>query len=465
MLKLYNSKIKQEEEFKPIDPKKVRVYTCGVTVYDHPHIGNARTYIACDILYRTLIEIYGKDNVVYVQNITDVDDKINKKARERKITIQALTKEMTEYLHQDMAYLNILEPTIEPKATEHINEMIAIIEKLIANGNAYVNEGHVLFDVSSYRDYGKFSGRDLDEMMAGARVEIAPYKRNPLDFVLWKPASKDDDVSSIFDSPWGRGRPGWHIECSAMSHKYLGENFDIHCGGNDLKFPHHENEIAQSCCAFKGSHFANYWFHVGFLTVNGEKMSKSLGNFTTIKELEDKGIKGAVIRFAFLKNHYRKPFDFSMQALEEAKKNLKDLHYAILEIKDKNVSDVKLPEKILKALEDDLNTSKVIAELNNIRNHVLHNVSSKENRRKKLKGLKRALEFLGVYDESLFKEANKNVSNLNITEIDIEKKIAERLEAKKNKNWTKADQIRDELLEEGILLKDSAEGTDWSVRD
>jgi len=464
MLKIYNSKTKQKEEFKPIDPKKVKMYTCGVTVYDRPHIGNARTYIACDILYRTLMEIYGKDNVIYVKNITDVDDKINIKAIERKISIQKLTTEITEYLHKDMEYLNILPPVKEPKATEHIGEMIAIIEKLIANGNAYVAEGHVLFDVNSYKDYGKLSGRSLDEMIAGSRVEVASYKKNPMDFVLWKPALKTDDASSIFDSPWSKGRPGWHIECSAMSHKYLGENFDIHCGGNDLKFPHHENEVAQSVCAFKDSTFANYWFHIGFLTVAGEKMSKSLGNFTTVKELQEKGIRGAVIRFAFLKNHYRKPFDFSMQALEEAEKNLKDLHHAIFSVKDKNVNEIKLPKKILEALEDDLNTSKAIAELNNIKNHITHKVINEDSIKKHSKGLKKALIFLGVYDESFFKEANKNLSGLEITELDIEKKIRERLHAKRGKNWEVADRIRDYLLEEGIVLKDNLAGTDWSVK-
>jgi cysteinyl-tRNA synthetase len=419
MLKLYNSKTKQKEEFRPINPKKVKIYTCGVTVYDRPHIGNARTYISCDILYRTLMEIYGKNNVIYVQNITDVDDKINKKAVERKISIQKLTKEITEYLHKDMRYLNILPPVYEPKATEHIKEMISIIERLIENGHAYVSEGHVLFDVRS------------------------------MDFVLWKPALKTDDPSSIFDSPWSKGRPGWHIECSAMSHKYLGENFDIHCGGNDLKFPHHENEIAQSCCAFKGSEFAKYWFHTGFLTVNGEKMSKSLGNFTTVKELQEKNLKGSVIRFAFLKNHYRKPFDFSMQALKEAQKNLKNLHNTIVSISKEDVSKIKLPVKILEALKDDLNTSKVIAELNNLKD------SPKE--------LKKTLEFLGVFDKSFFEANTKDLKNLDITEIDIEKKIEERLEAKKNKDWKKADEIRDYLLNNGIELKDNSNGTEWSV--
>jgi len=464
MLKIYNSETKQKEEFKPLDPKQIKMYTCGVTVYDRPHIGNARTYISCDILYRTLMEIYGKKNVLYVQNITDVDDKINKKARERKISIQKLTTEIIEYLHKDMEYLNILSPVKEPKATEHIGEMIEIIEKLIANGNAYVAEGHVLFDVNSYEDYGKLSGRNLDEMVAGSRVEVASYKRNPMDFVLWKPALKTDDVSSIFESPWSKGRPGWHVECSAMSHKYLGENFDIHCGGNDLKFPHHENEVAQSVCAFKGSSFANYWFHTGFLTVNGEKMSKSLGNFTTVKELKENKLRGSVIRFAFLKNHYRKPFDFSMQSLEEAEKNLKDLHIIIRDVKDKSVNDIQLPKKILAALEDDLNTSKVIAELNNIRNHITHIMSNSENIKKQSKKLKKTLIFLGVYDKSFFKEPNKNISHLNVTEAIIEKKIRERGHAKRGKNWATADKSRGYLLEEGIVLKDNLAGTDWSVK-
>ncbi|MDR2526914.1 MAG: cysteine--tRNA ligase, partial [Rickettsiales bacterium] len=274
MLRFYDSLSKNVVDFVPIDKDDIKFYCCGITVYDRAHIGNAKTYITADILYRLLKEIY--PNVKYVRNITDVDDKINKRAVERQISIQQLTSETTNMMRRDFSYLRLLEPDVEPKVTEHMQEIIFIVQKLIDNGAAYVNEGHVLFDTSAFSDYGKLSGRNLDDMIAGARVEIAPYKKNQTDFVLWKPSHDVDDVSAKFESPWGVGRPGWHIECSAMSYKHLGENFDIHLGGNDLKFPHHENEIAQSRCAFPNSIFAKYWIHIGFLLVNGEKMSKSL---------------------------------------------------------------------------------------------------------------------------------------------------------------------------------------------
>lgn len=443
-LKLYNSLTKKIEEFDPIDKNEIKMYTCGVTVYDKCHLGHAKTYITSDILFRLLKELYG--NVIYVRNITDVDDKINKRAVERGITIQQITQEHIKFMNEDFEYLHLLKPTVEPKATEHIKEMIYIIEMLIKNGNAYVAEGHVLFDTTTFKDYGKLSGRDIDDMIAGARVEVAPYKKNPTDFVLWKPSLDIDDESSKFESPWSIGRPGWHIECSAMSHKYLGENFDIHCGGNDLKFPHHENEIAQSRCAFEGSNFANYWVHTGFLLVNGEKMSKSLHNFTTIEDLKKQNIKGVAIRYAFLKNHYRTPFDFSMKLIEEADKNLVDLHKAVQNVK----TSEKLNDKILEYLCDDLNTSKVLAELHNLKNT-------------DLSALKKAMEFLDIYDEAYYQE-NKDLSNLNINEKEILNLINQRLEAKKNKDFKKSDEIRNLLDEKGILLKDTSNGTEWSLK-
>jgi cysteinyl-tRNA synthetase len=445
-LSLYNSLSKKVEDFEPIDNKKVRMYTCGVTVYDKCHLGHAKTYIASDILFRLLRELYGKDSVVYVRNITDVDDKINKRAVERKITIQELTCENIEFMNDDFKYLHLLKPTIEPKATEHIGEMISIIQKLIDNGNAYIADRHVLFDTTTYKDYGQLSGINTDEMIAGARVEIAPYKKNPMDFVLWKPSLDIDDDSAKFRSPWSIGRPGWHIECSAMSHKYLGENFDIHCGGNDLKFPHHENEIAQSRCAFKGSNFANYWIHTGFLLVNGEKMSKSLHNFTTIDNLREQGINGATIRYVFLKNHYRTPFDFNMRLIEEADKNLFDLHKAVKEIR----ASGELNKKILEYLCDDLNTSKVLAELYNLKNT-------------DLPALKKSMEFLGIYDETYY-QREKNLKNLTISKDEILNLINQRLEAKKNKDYKKADEIRNLLDNNGILLKDTSDSSDWSVK-
>src|SRR5664279_237625 len=332
-LRLYNTLTRRKEDFAPIDAANVRLYACGPTVYDHLHIGNGRMLIVFDVLFRLLRHEFGPDHVTYVRNITDVDDKINARAAERGIDIRVLTDEMTAIFHEDARALGCLQPSddpnesdpnlkmFEPRATAHIEQMIAMIEKLIANGHAYVAEGHVLFDVPSTPAYGKLSKRPLDEMIAGARVEVAPNKRSPMDFVLWKPSSESEPG---WDSPWGRGRPGWHIECSAMSSKYLGEVFDIHGGGIDLVFPHHENEIAQSCSAFGHDVMANVWMHNGHLQVEGEKMSKSLGNFVTIHELlhTDKfggrSWPGEVLRLAMLKTHYRQPIDFTVKALEEA---------------------------------------------------------------------------------------------------------------------------------------------------
>ena len=354
MIKLYNSLTEQKEEFKPINEKNIGIYSCGMTVYDKMHIGHARTTIFVDVLVRFLREIY--KNVTYVRNITDVDDKINKRATERKITIQQLTEETIKSCNKDLEYIHNLTPTIEPRATHHIKEIIETIQKLIDNGHAYVANNHVFFDVNSYKDYGKLSNKKIEDLQSGARIEINDFKRNPLDFVLWKPSLDIDDDSSKFESPWGIGRPGWHIECSAMSCKYLGPNFDIHCGGVDLKFPHHENEIAQSRCAFN-SNFASYWFHVGALMVNGEKMSKSLGNFITIDDMRQKGISGTTLRMMILKSHYRKPFDYKEVLIDEAEKNLYTLHKHL-----KNVNcEYKVPDEVIEALSDDLNTVKVIA--------------------------------------------------------------------------------------------------------
>lgn len=441
--KIYNSLSRTTEEFQPVHDGKVGMYACGITVYDNAHIGHARNYIATDILYRLLIELYGKENVTYVRNITDVDDKINKRATERGISIQELTNDTIKAMHADFSYVGLLQPNIEPRATEHIAEMIEIIEELIKKGHAYVADGHVLFDTSSYPDYGKLSGRSLDEMVAGARVEVAPYKKNPMDFVLWKPSLDIDDESSKFNSPWSVGRPGWHIECSAMSHKYLGENFDIHCGGNDLKFPHHENEIAQSRCAFCDSIFAKYWFHVGFLLINGVKMSKSLHNFITIKDLREKGINGIALRYAFLKNNYRTPFDFSMDLIIEAEKNLKELHRVVENVE----ADKKLDAKFLEYLCDDLNTSKALAEL-----HAL---------KKNPKALKKAMEFLAIYDAN-FNIANKELKG--ITEDEVLKLIEKRKKAKELKDYKKADEIRNQLEENGVVLSDEKDGVSWHVK-
>lgn len=333
-LYLYNSLTRKKEEFKPLDEKNVRMYVCGPTVYDQPHLGNARAVVVYDVLYRLLKHLYPK--VTYVRNITDVDDKIIKAAKENSESIAALTKRITDGFHADMRALGCLDPDEEPKATGHISEVVQMIEQLIENEHAYVAEGHVLFSVKSAKDYGKLSGKKLEDLVAGARVEVEGYKKDPGDFVLWKPADKDDDPSCVFDSPWGKGRPGWHIECSAMSTKYLGETFDIHGGGADLKFPHHENEIAQSLGANPKSEFARYWVHNGFLTVNGEKMAKSEGNFITVRELLDKAKNeferrklGEIIRFALIKTKYNEPLDWTEERVETSKNDLNRFYRAL----------------------------------------------------------------------------------------------------------------------------------------
>lgn len=418
------------------------MYACGPTVYDRPHLGNARSAVIYDLFFRFFCAVFPQ--VTYVRNITDVDDKINKAARERGISIQKLTTEITDFFYADIDALNVLRPTHEPRATDHIAEIITMIESLIENKNAYVNSGHVLFDVSSYKDYGKLANRHLDEMIAGARVEVATYKDDPLDFVLWKPADEEDDVSSVFESPWGKGRPGWHIECSAMSSKYLGANFDIHGGGADLQFPHHENEIAQSRCANPGSSYANYWVHNGFLTVNGEKMSKSLKNFITVRDLLDQGVPGVVIRYLLLSSHYRKPLDFNSKALEDAKNSLKKFHE---EIKGSDpFSDLR---RILEHLAEDLNMAKVIAEL-----HQMAKKGEKEE-------LAASLDFLGLYDPNFLQDQSKNLA---VDEKFIEEQIALRLKAKQEKNYAEADRIRKSLLDQGITLEDVAGGkTIWKA--
>lgn len=459
-LYLYNTLSGKKEKFIPIDEDNVRMYACGPTVYDFAHLGNARAATTYDILFRTLKMVYGDDKVTYVSNITDVDDKIINRAKEKGLTIYELSGEFTERYHEDMQSINNLKPTKEPRATDNIDEMINMIQALIDNGHAYVSRGHVLFDVMSYEDYGKLSNRSLEEMVSGSRVEVAGYKRNPLDFVLWKPASEDDDISSIFNSPWSRGRPGWHIECSVMSVKYLGENYDIHGGGVDLKFPHHENEIAQSVCACKGSKYANYWVHNGFLRVNGEKMSKSLGNFMTIRDLIDRGVPGVATRYVLLSTHYRKPLDFSDKVLSDSEIVLEKMHKVINDnlMYDLNGDEKKEVESgLLEALCDDMNTPVVLSFLHQLRHE------------KKGAALKYAMELLGLYDKDFLgrkKELGSReelVKQVGLTSSEIEGLIAERNEAKKNKDWVKADRIRNDLQEKGIVLKDSKEGTTWDI--
>ncbi len=353
-IKLYNTKTRKKEAFAPIDPDNVRMYVCGPTVYDRAHIGNARPVVVFDVLFRLLRHVYGPDHVTYVRNFTDVDDKINARAAASGRSISEITAETTQWFLDDMGALGALEPTHMPRATEYIPQMVAMIEDLIAKGHAYEAEGHVLFAVDSWRDhYGALSGRSVDDMIAGARVEVAPYKRNPMDFVLWKPSS--DDLPG-WDSPWGRGRPGWHIECSAMSYELLGETFDIHGGGNDLMFPHHENEIAQSCCTHGDDTFAKVWMHNEMLQVEGKKMSKSLGNFFTVRDLLDKGVPGEVIRFVFLSTHYRKPMDWTEKKRAEAEATLRKWYKLT-----NGVGQVNVPDYLVEMLADDLNTAGFIA--------------------------------------------------------------------------------------------------------
>jgi cysteinyl-tRNA synthetase len=450
-LYLHNSLTRKEELFVPLDASNVRMYVCGPTVYDKPHIGNARSVVVYDILYRLLNYLYGQEYVNYTRNITDVDDKINVAAKERNITIQTLTSEITNIFHNNIDALNCLRPTIEPRATEHINEMIQIIEELIKNGHAYAINGHVYFSVESDPNYGKLAGRNLSEMIAGARIEVVEEKRHPADFVLWKPADSEDDESSVFDSPWGRGRPGWHIECSAMSSKYLGHDFDIHGGGADLMFPHHTNEIAQSTCAKKDSHFARYWVHNGFLTVSGEKMSKSLGNFITVQELLDQGVKGEVIRYVLMSTHYRKPLDFSDKALLDAKKALDSFYRAIEQI---GKLPERVPAEIISSLCKDLNVPEVIAILHEMVGQINKTTDINEKLNLAAK-LKLSANFLGLLEQ-------KATEWFGIEDSDwIEEKITLRNQAKKDKNWALADIIRDELKAKGISLEDKPEGTIW----
>jgi len=435
-LQLYNTLTRKKEPFAPIDEKNVRMYVCGPTVYDRPHIGNARSVVVYDVLYRLLCHLYGKEHVTYVRNITDVDDKINAAAKANNEPISALTKRTEQQFHDDMAALNVLTPTHEPHATAHIKQMIAMIEKLIANKHAYAAQGHVLFAVDSYKEYGQLSGRKLDDLIAGARIEVESYKKHPGDFVLWKPADAGDDPSSVFDSPWGKGRPGWHIECSAMSGEYLGGTFDIHGGGADLMFPHHENEIAQSRCADEQSEFAKYWVHNGFLTVNGEKMSKSLGNFITVKDLLDKGVKGEVIRYALLSTKYNEPLDWNEKLLDDAKKTL-DKWYRV---KDTVTGKREIPKEFTNALCNDLNFPKAIS--------VMHYAAPED--------LMAMASLFGLLEQNPKQWLQGEGA------ADVQSLIDARIAAKKAKNFAEADRIRKELADQGIVLEDRPDGTtDW----
>ncbi len=459
-LVLYNSLTRRKEAFAPLDPQNVRMYVCGPTVYDYAHIGNARAVVAFDLLYRVLRHEYGAEHVKYVRNITDIDDKIIAAARETGEPIDALTRRTFAIFHEDMAALGNLPPDVEPRATQYIPQMKAMIERLIAGGHAYAAEGHALFRVASYAKYGALARRSRKDMIAGARVEIAPYKEDPGDFVLWKPSSPDQPG---WDSPWGRGRPGWHIECSAMSEAELGETFDIHGGGLDLIFPHHENEIAQSVCAHAGHPFARYWLHNGMLTVNGAKMAKSEGNFITVRDALAAAEWGSIIRLALLMTHYRDPLDWTEERVQQAKHSL-DRWYRALDQAPLHTSyegGHPAPD-FLAALEDDINTPLAISHLHELASGV-HRATNEPDRRELRRTLLSSGYMLGFFvpDPAMW----MRYPNRRILPLQVDRRIAERADARKEQRFHDADRIRNELSAEGVILEDKPDGTtDWRWR-
>ena len=446
-LHLHNTLSRKKQLFTPINPGQIGIYACGPTVYDKIHVGNARPLVVFDVLVRLLRHLYGAQHVCYVRNITDVDDKINQRAQERNITIAELCEQTIHTFYQDAEALGVLTPDIEPRATHHIAEMIEMITTLIDKGFAYAAEGHVLFSVEKMADYGTLSGRSVDEMIAGARVEVAPFKQHPADFVLWKPSDK---AIPGWDSPWGYGRPGWHIECSAMSSKYLGAQFDIHAGGLDLIFPHHENEIAQSCCAHNVDRMANIWVHNGYVTVEGEKMSKSLGNFTTVAEALA-GHRGETIRYCLLATHYRAPLDFSQHQLSEAKANLDKFYRAISHADSTPHAEIDISE-LLASLCDDLNIPGCFA--------TLHKLAAQANKGDVMAAnqIVAVGRILGLFqDKNWFTQTDED----GISAEQIEILIQQRNQARADRDFATADSIRDQLAEKNIRLLDSAEGTKW----
>ena len=445
-LQITNSLSRKKEVFKPINPKKISLYACGPTVYDNPHVGNARSLVVFDVLFRVLRSLYD-NNVTYVRNITDVDDKIIDASKKQKKKINEITEEITKIFHENCKSLNCLEPSVEPKATNHIKEMVEMTSSLISKGFAYENKGNVYFNIKSFKDYGKLSNKNLDELKAGYRIETSDLKKNLMDFVLWKP-SVDEDPG--WESPWGRGRPGWHLECSVMSEKYLGKKFDIHGGGLDLIFPHHENEIAQSRCNNNTSSFANYWIHNGFVTINKEKMSKSLGNIITISDAVKK-YSGQVVRLALLSAHYSQPLDWNDDLLNNQKSILNKWYNLYSDKQDHNsiIDDILL---------DDLNTPGFIAKI-----HELYNAAIKGDEKKKIE-FNQACRFLGLFSETKKDWESFKKSKIKVSESYILKKIDERTVAKNKGNFSLADKIRDELLSEGILIEDQKGKTIWKFK-
>jgi cysteinyl-tRNA synthetase len=453
-LKLYNTLSARKEIFEPLVPDTVTMYVCGPTVYNLAHIGNARPVVVFDTLFRLLQTHY--ETVIYARNITDIDDKIIAAAREGGRTIESVTGEYTAKFREDMAQLNALPPTLEPHATHNIDAMIELTRTLLAKGHAYESQGHVLFAVQSMPDYGKLSKRSLDDMLAGARVEVADYKRHPGDFVLWKPAAAEEPG---WDSPWGRGRPGWHLECSAMIRAHLGDTIDIHGGGRDLIFPHHENEIAQSRCAH-GGEYVRYWMHNAYLDIDGEKMSKSLGNFRTVRDLLQ-NYRGEVLRFALLSAHYRSPLNFSAELLEQAQATLDSLYSTLRDVQDIEVDmEVRLAdEPFYAALNDDLNTPIAIAEIHAVAKQ-LHKAGPDE--KPSLKGrILAAGNLLGILEQDAVEWLQGTAAADAISAEEIEALISERQAAKLAKNYARADEVREALLARGVVLEDSREGTQW----
>ena len=448
-LQISNSLTRSKDLFKPINPKKVGMYVCGPTVYANPHVGNGRSLVVFDLLFRILIQLYGKNNVSYVRNITDVDDKIIDTSKLKGLSIDKITSEVTDNFHKNTKDLNCLQPSVEPKATEHIKDMIDMINSLIEKKLAYVNEGHVYFVISKFKDYGKLSNKNLEELVAGSRVEVSKLKKNPLDFILWKPALNDEPG---WDSPWGRGRPGWHLECSVMSEKYLGKKFDIHGGGLDLLFPHHENEIAQSCSNNSSNILANYWVHNGFLTMKKEKMSKSLGNIETITDVLKK-YNGQVVRLALLSAHYKQPLDWNESLLEQSKNTL-DKWY---ELYDEEQTETKI-EQTFSILLDDLNTPKYFAKL-----HELFSLASKGDEDKK-KEFNKACRIIGIFNESKKTLEQRKKTSAKVDENFVLEQIEARIQARKSGNYKLADQIRDDLLKKGIVIEDKQNKTEWKYK-
>jgi len=447
---LTNSFGNKKEKFIPINTNKIGMYVCGPTVYDDPHIGNARPLVVFDILYKVLKCKYGNKSVSYVRNITDVDDKIIQSSLEKKISIDDLTKKIILNFNNDCEYLNCEKPNEEPKATDNISLMVKMIEDLIDKNYAYINNNHVYFEVKKFKDYGKLSNKNLEELVAGSRVEISENKKNAEDFVLWKP-SKENEPS--WDSPWGKGRPGWHLECSVMSKKYLGTKFDIHGGGRDLIFPHHENEIAQSRCANDTDTFANYWVHNGFITISNEKMAKSQGNILKIKDLK-KNINGQVLRLALITTHYKQPLDWNDKLLRECQKTLNKWYDCYIQVKKK----VLIPDELLAPLYDDLNTPSYIANI-----HKLYEKAHQGNDQDK-EVFTTACNFIGLLSETKDQWLKFKKEKSEISEEEILSKIKARDKARKDKDYKLSDKIRDELLNKGVLIEDKDGKTTWKLK-